>query len=241
MERKLFKLKTNTLIFGHRGYPHKFVENSLDGFIYAIDHGVEGLEFDVHLTRDNIPIIMHDEKINRTTDGKGKINDYTLEELRQFHLKDGQKIPTLKDLLIVANQQPVHLNLEFKTNKIHYPHIEQIVLDMVRQYDLEYPVIYSSFNLDSLKIAYQIDPAQQYCLLADHPILHAKELIQKEHLAGLHLNHYQSLDNVKERIWTVDDPRKQAKLLAEHVAGIITDNFEEAERVKNSAIALSRA
>ncbi len=84
-------MKTNTLIFGHRGYPHKFVENSLDGFIYAIDHGVEGLEFDVHLTRDNVPIIMHDEKINRTTDGKGKINDYTLEELRQFHLKDGQK------------------------------------------------------------------------------------------------------------------------------------------------------
>ncbi|GHP13846.1 glycerophosphoryl diester phosphodiesterase [Lentilactobacillus fungorum] len=229
-------MTTNTLIFGHRGYPERFMENSLDGFIYAIDHGVEGLEFDVHLTKDNVPVIMHDERINRTTNGTGRIRDYTLEELRQYRLKDGQKIPTLRDLLTVANQQPVHLNLEFKTNKIHYPHIEQIVLEMVRQYDLEYPVIYSSFNLESLEIANRIDPNQQYCLLSNHVIRHAKELILKEHLAGLHLSHYQPLGNIEERIWTVDDPKRQAKLLANHVAGIITDNFEAAERIKNSGM-----
>lgn len=71
-------MSTKTLIFGHRGYPFKFPENSLKGFQYAIDHGIDGLEFDVHLTKDNVPVIMHDEKINRTTDGKGLINSYTL-------------------------------------------------------------------------------------------------------------------------------------------------------------------
>lgn len=231
-------MSTKTLIFGHRGYPFKFPENSLKGFQYAIDHGIDGLEFDVHLTKNNVPVIMHDEKINRTTDGKGLINSYTLKELQQFHMPDGETIPTLKNLLALAVHRPVHLNLEFKTNKIHYPKIEQIVLDLVKQYDLMYPVIYSSFNLDSLKIAYQIDPNQQYCLLSDHVIKNPKSLIVKEHLAGLHLSHYQPLANVDERIWTVDDPRTQEKLLADHVAGIITDNFEQAVRIKNRAVAI---
>ncbi|MEY2375937.1 glycerophosphodiester phosphodiesterase [Lentilactobacillus buchneri] len=231
-------MSTKTLIFGHRGYPFKFPENSLKGFQYAIDHGIDGLEFDVHLTKDNVPVIMHDEKINRTTDGKGLINSYTLKELQQFHMRDGETIPTLKNLLALAVHRLVHLNLEFKTNKIHYPKIEQIVLDLVKQYDLMYPVIYSSFNLDSLKIAYQIDPNQQYCLLSDHVIKNPKSLIVKEHLAGLHLSHYQPLANVDERIWTVDDPRTQEKLLSDHVAGIITDNFEQAVRIKNRAVAI---
>lgn len=210
----------------------------MKGFEYAIDHGIDGLEFDVHLTKDNVPVIMHDEKINRTTDGKGLINSYTLKELQQFHMRDGETIPTLRDLLSLAVHRPVHLNLEFKTNKIYYPRIEQTVLDLVKQYDLEYPVIYSSFNLDSLKIAYRIDPTQQYCLLSDHVIKNPKSLIIKEHLTGLHLSHYQPLANVDERIWTVDDPQTQQKLFSEHVAGIITDNFEQAVRIKNRAVAI---
>ncbi len=66
----------------------------------------------------------------------------------------------------------------------------------------------------------------------------AKALIIKEHLAGLHLSHYQPLANVDERIWTVDDPKTQEKLLADHVAGIITDNFEQAIRLKNRPVAM---
>lgn len=223
-----------TLIFGHRGYPQKFPENSLDGFAYAINHGIDGLEFDVHLTKDNVPVIMHDEKIDRTTNGTGEIRSYTFKALRTFQLSDGQTIPTLKELLDLAENKPVHLNLEFKTNEIHYPNIEQIVLDMVKNYDLVYPVIYSSFNLDSLKVAYKIDPTQQYCLLADHDIKNPRDLMAKEHLAGLHLSHYQPLGNVKERIWTVDDPKKQKALLSQNVAGIFTDDFESAEQVASS-------
>jgi glycerophosphoryl diester phosphodiesterase len=93
------------------------------------------LEFDVHLTKDNVPVIMHDEKIDRTTDGTGEIQSYTLKQLRQFHLSDGETIPMLAELLALADKKPVHMNLEFKTNEIHYDHIEQIVLDMVKQYD----------------------------------------------------------------------------------------------------------
>jgi glycerophosphoryl diester phosphodiesterase len=84
-----------TLIFGHRGYPKKFPENSLAGFRYAVQQEIDGLEFDVHLTKDQVPIVMHDEKIDRTSNGHGQINQLTLNEIRQYHLSNGEKIPTL--------------------------------------------------------------------------------------------------------------------------------------------------
>lgn len=182
-------------------------------------------------------MIMHDEKIDRTTDGTGEIRSYTLKQLREFHLSDGETVPMLKELLTLANGQPVHLNLEFKTNEIHYDNIEQIVLDMVKQYDLVYPVIYSSFNLDSLKIAYKLDPTQQYCYLSEEDIKNPRELMAKEHLVGLHLSHYVPMRHVKERIWTVDDPKVQKHLFGLNVAGIFTNNFEGAEKIKANVTA----
>ena len=73
-------MTVKTLIFGHRGVPVKFPENSLKGFKYALDHQIDGLELDVHLTRDNVPVVIHDEKLQRTTNGKGQIADYTLSD-----------------------------------------------------------------------------------------------------------------------------------------------------------------
>lgn len=221
-----------TLIFGHRGYPAKFPENSLSGFSYAIDHAIDGLEFDVHLTKDNIPVIMHDEKINRTTNGHGKIRQYTFDELQQFQLSNGETIPSLEQLLQLVAQRRVYLNLEFKTDRVHYTNIEEIVLDMVRDYDLVYPVIYSSFSLQTLKNAYRVDAHQQYCLLSDHVLHQPQRLAQIAHLSGVHLKHYQNLPNLEERIWTVDDPQKMKQLFEKRVAGIITDDFEMAQSVK---------
>ena len=221
-----------TLIFGHRGYPAKFPENSLSGFSYAIDHAIDGLEFDVHLTKDNIPVIMHDEKINRTTNGHGKIRQYTFDELQQFQLSNGETIPSLEQLLQLVAQRRVYLNLEFKTDRVHYTNIEEIVLDMVRDYDLVYPVIYSSFSLQTLKNAYRVDAHQQYCLLSDHVLHQPQRLAQSAHLSGVHLEHYQNLPNLEERIWTVDDPQKMKQLFEKRVAGIITDDFEMAQSVK---------
>lgn len=221
-----------TLIFGHRGYPAKFPENSLSGFSYALDHAIDGLEFDVHLTKDNIPVIMHDEKINRTTNGRGKIRQYTFDELQQFQLSNGETIPSLEQLLQLVAQRRVYLNLEFKTDRVHYTNIEKIVLDMVRDYDLVYPVIYSSFSLQTLKNAYRVDAHQQYCLLSDHVLHQPQRLAQSAHLSGVHLKHYQNLPNLEERIWTVDDPQKMKQLFEKRVAGIITDDFEMAQSVK---------
>ncbi|MGP4116224.1 glycerophosphodiester phosphodiesterase [Levilactobacillus zymae] len=215
-----------TMVFGHRGYPAKFPENSLAGFTYAVQHHIEGLEFDVHLTKDNVPVIMHDEKINRTTDGKGYIRDYTLAELQRFKLANGDSLPTLAAFLRVVANQDVHLNLEFKTDKIQYPNIEKIVLGMVHATPLVHPVIYSSFHLPTLKTCQTLAPDEIYCWLTDKRVRNAASFVKKEGLAGLHLSHYQDDIPVVERIWTVDSVKQATKLFNDHVAGIFTDDFE---------------
>lgn len=218
-------MTVKTLVFGHRGYPAKFPENSLAGFAYALAQDIDGLEFDVHLTKDQVPVIMHDEHIDRTSDGTGKINDYTLAELRQFHLAEHEPIPTLAEFLSLVGTHDVQLNLEFKTDKIQYPNIERIVMGMVHATPLKRPVIYSSFHLPTLKTCQQLAPQEAYCWLTDKPVVNAGAFVASEHLDGLHLNHYQADVPVAERIWTVDDPQQATELFQKGVAGIFTDDF----------------
>lgn len=234
-------MANSTLIFGHRGFPKKFPENSLEGFYYCLKKGIDGLEFDVHLTKDNIPVIIHDEKINRTTNGRGKIRSYDYNELEKFSLKNGEKIPTLKDFLKIIENKPVHLNLEFKTNHFHYPRIEQIVLKLINRTNLIYPVVYSSFNLNSLKIAQSIEKESEYCFLSGKKIKNIGNFSIKNHLSGFHLKKYQIIKNQKlsERVWTVNNPKKQRKLFSKKINGLITDDFEMAQKIKQTFFALA--
>ena len=226
----------STLIFGHRGIPVKFPENSLQGFQYAIEHNVEGLEFDVHLTRDRLPVIMHDETINRTTDGKGRICDYDYDQLQKFKLSNGESIPTLYELLELVKNVDVILNLEFKTDQIHYESIEEIVLKQVSQTYLRHPVIYSSFNLDSLKLCQQLDDSQNYCFLTEQTIREPLAFLRKEHLNGLHLSRAQDDEGLIERIWTVNDEARMTKLFSKDVDGIFTDDFEKAMVIRDELL-----
>lgn len=221
-----------TKIFGHRGYPAKFAENSLEGFAYVLEHGIDGIEFDVHLTKDAVPVIMHDEKIDRTTNGQGRIYDYTLAELKEFKLANGQSIPTLAELLQLVGQKDVWLNLEFKTDQIQYPNIEQIVLEMVAQAKLAHPVIYSSFNLQTLKNCQALDLKQDYNWLIFKDLPNAAEVVAKENLAGIHPNRYQD-SHVVQRVWTINDEKTATELFKHNVAGIFTNEFEKMVALKN--------
>lgn len=96
------------MIFAHRGDWRNAPENSLQAFQNCIDAGIDGIEIDVQLTKDSVVVIMHDQTIDRTTTGKGKVSDYTLEELKKLQLKNpigvvtGHKIPTFKEVLVLT-------------------------------------------------------------------------------------------------------------------------------------------
>src|SRR5690348_3734502 len=89
----------------HRGYPVKYIENTLPSFQAACDLGFTQLELDVHLSKDGVPIVMHDKSIDRLTDGKGYIKDYTAEELRGFRIGGTEIIPTLEEALLLLKDR----------------------------------------------------------------------------------------------------------------------------------------
>jgi glycerophosphoryl diester phosphodiesterase len=97
------------MIFAHRGdWRNAPAENSLLAYQRCIDEGIDGIEIDLQMTRDGVLVVMHDETLDRTTTGKGKVCDYTLEELKNLYLLSPigvvtrQRIPTFEEVLELA-------------------------------------------------------------------------------------------------------------------------------------------
>ncbi|RKD24673.1 hypothetical protein BEP19_06340 [Ammoniphilus oxalaticus] len=152
------------MIFAHRGAAHLLPENTLPAFRRAIQLGANGLEFDVHLTKDGHPVVIHDEKVNRTTNGRGLVKRFTLKELQQlsagawFHPRYSHiKIPTLEDILKKVVHFPTLLNIEMKNTLIRYDGIEQTIIKLIQKYQLQQQVILSSFNPKSIKKIASLD------------------------------------------------------------------------------------
>lgn len=153
--------------FAHRGFSGKYPENTLLAFKKAIDEGVDGIELDVQFTKDKEIVIIHDETIDRTTDGKGNVFDYTYEELEKFdasYIYKGKmgfnKIPTLREYFELIKETNIITNIELKTGVNEYLGIEEKVLELIKEFHMEERVIISSFNHYSIlrmkKIAPQI-------------------------------------------------------------------------------------
>jgi glycerophosphoryl diester phosphodiesterase len=127
---------SNVLVVAHRGDWRHVPENSLLAIENCIKLGVDMVEIDVRKTKDGKFILMHDLTIDRTTNGKGKVSDYTLKELKQFYLKDNQggkdarithyKIPTLEEALLTAKDKIlVNLDKAYGIMKDLYPIIKK--------------------------------------------------------------------------------------------------------------------
>lgn len=105
------------LVAAHRGDWRNAPENSLQAYKLAMEMGVDVIEVDLKMTKDSVLVIMHDQTIDRTTDGRGKPSDYTLAQLQQFHLRDGLRvptkhtIPTLEEVMLLAKGK-VLVNLD---------------------------------------------------------------------------------------------------------------------------------
>ena len=102
-------------------------------------------------------VVLHDERIDRTTDGAGYVRDYTYEELKQFNAAkcwdgkyDRMAIPTFEEYCLWVKDEPVTTNIEFKTSIYYYEGLEEKTIDLLRKYHLKEKVMFSSFNHVSL-------------------------------------------------------------------------------------------
>lgn len=145
------------LILGHRGMPGAGVENRIEAFQAALDAGADGVEFDVQLSSDGVPMIIHDSRLDRTTEQEGKVSDFPAEELDRLGLP--RLAAALEQLRYPAGGTatgPV-LNIELKDFSLGDRGLESRVIDRVRAAGAEDRVLFSSFNPLSLARVRRID------------------------------------------------------------------------------------
>lgn len=226
-------------IYGHRGASDQYPENTMLAFQKAIEKGADGIETDVHLTKDNICVLIHDETIDRTSNGTGWIRDFTYEELLKFDFKNNKdieedwiKIPTLEQLLVLAKENKIELNLELKTDCIAYEGIEKCVLDLVKKYDMLDYVIFSSFNIETLVNVKKIEPKAKTGYLFERNFEDQVIKAHHYHLDYIHPRYSMLNDrvirnckkyNLAIHVWTVND-KESMQLMKEYGVDICITN-----------------
>ncbi len=227
-------------IIGHRGYSAKHPENTLAAFQGAMDVGADMIEFDVLLSKDSVPVIIHDETLNRTTNGKGKVVDFTLDQLKKLDAGKGEAIPTLEEVIQLA-QKKIFLHIEIKSEAVSHQiqnGVEELVLALIEKYDLQKNCIISSFaSVPLFRIRYmnsKIALAHTF----DHSLNDAdKHVLEKLKPEALHLPiqkiksddmDYASINKLPVNVYTVNTPvhMKAAQDLC--VDGIFTNEVEKA-------------
>jgi len=137
---------------GHRGAAGLAAENSLDSFEQSLKHNVQMVELDVHLSKDNELIVIHDQTLNRTTDTKGKVCELTLEEIKKAKMKDGQSVPTLNEVINKINGR-CGINIEIKDKQA-----AELVIKEWERCGLDSNSLISSNHVSALQYVKKVQP-----------------------------------------------------------------------------------
>ncbi len=226
-------------IIAHRGFSSRAPENTMAAFATALEFGVDGLELDVHLSKDGQVVICHDEAVNRTTNGQGLIKDLTWDELQQLDAGSwfdgrfkGERIPLLASLLELIRTSDVLINIELKTNVFAYLGIEEQVIELLTKFGMVERCIISSFNHFSLLRVAEIRPEIKTGALYMANLYQPWEYGKKIKAAALHPRHFSVTPELVRMArqngllvnpWTVDDPIHMQRMYLAGVDSIITN------------------
>lgn len=237
-----------TLIWAHRGASGYAPENTMEAFRIAYKQRADGIELDIHLTKDGHIVVSHDETIDRCSNGTGRIIDKTLEELLTYDFSNKFKnfknvrIPTLEKVLRNVKETNLTVNIEIKSDQVIYDGIEAKTISLVSKLGLSNRVIYSSFNHYSMKLIKKIDSTIPIGLLyseamvdphvyashfkanAIHPYF--RTLLVPGTISGCKAN------NIHINAWTVNDPEDMKQMFKEEINAIITNYPDVAYKLR---------
>jgi glycerophosphoryl diester phosphodiesterase len=145
-------------IVGHRGAMGYCPENTLLSFERGLELGADWIELDVHLSLDGALIVIHDETLDRTTNGHGLVREHTLAQLRDLNAGDGQPLPTLPEVLEWAHPRDVFVDIEIKNAPVFYDGISEAVVSAVRAAQMVDRVIIISFDHAAVKRVKEVEP-----------------------------------------------------------------------------------
>lgn len=227
-------------IIAHRGGASLGPENTITCIERGIDSGADAIEVDVHLSKDGALIVCHDETIDRTTNGKGRIEELTLSQIKEaIILENGiqERIPTLEEVLMIVKDKRTLLLEVKKSRNNQYPFIEDKIVALVDSLEMRNQIVLQSFNDSVLSRFHSIAPdiPLEKLLVCRLPFGLAYDI--KIHRFSINdypyvrsFNTYNALTTqrfIKDahkkgktvKVWTVDNPKKAKR----NVDGIITN------------------
>ena len=231
-------------IIAHRGGGSLAPENTLEAFQRGFNSGFRAVEFDVMLTKDLVPVVIHDEEFGRTIEGEGRISDFLAMDLQKLDAGSWfgpefahSRVPTYRDVLDFCTQHDIWMNVEIKPAKGFEELTGEVVAEATREFyqkiNFELPLI-SSFNLNALAVAQSILPAFPRGLLFDQLPADWLQQLQQFDAVSLHTNQKYLTQQLVEEIkqtgfhlccYTVNDVIRAHNLLSWGVDALFTDNL----------------
>jgi glycerophosphoryl diester phosphodiesterase len=230
------------LAIGHRGNPKAAPEDTLVSEVQNYKLGGAYMELDLHLTKDNVPVVMHDDTVDRTTNGTGRIDSLTVDQLKLLDAGvkfdpayAGTKVPTFEEVLQYAKRTGGHIMPELKAGWTKDQ--VQIVTGLVEQYGLQSHTVWQSFDPVPLEHAYELDPSIARAGLISGKLpadpvayveaFHGQALLPAANLVTPDLMRTMHAAGLAVVVWTVDKADDWAKLTAAGVDGIMSNSVGE--------------
>jgi glycerophosphoryl diester phosphodiesterase len=219
------------LKIGHRGAKGHKPENTLISFQKAIDLKVDGIELDVHLSSDGEIIVIHDETIDRTSNGKGFVNKLSLPELKVSRIENEHEIPTLTEVFDLINQQCL-INIEIKGKGMIKPVVKLIESYVENKNWKHNQFLISSFDWIALLDIHLLNPEIPLGVLTEYDLdlafafakfIDAKSVHVHYHLLSKKITMQMQEEGFQVFAWTVNEPEDIQKIKSFNINGIISD------------------
>jgi glycerophosphoryl diester phosphodiesterase len=228
-----------TIVWAHRGSSFLAPENTLEAFELAAEQKADGIELDIHLTADGQLAVIHDETLERTTNGTGFVESHTMTELKKLDANilhpeyQGAKIPTLPEVLDFVKGNSLRLNIEIKEEHEPNPELTKQLAKLILDFGLKDRTMYCSFNHYSLLGLRRFLPDACIGLLYHgglvNPWDYAKAIgadcLHPYYRFGLLDNHVEQAHKagLKMNVWTVNEPDDIRWVYEQGADGIITN------------------
>lgn len=241
MDKLLSRKFVPPRVIGHRGACAYAPENTLIAMQVAADLGVKWIEFDVMLTRDEEAIIMHDETLDRTTNGHGRVADTPYSVIEKLDAGSwfapkfaGTKVPTFEELLIYLRNLAMNLVVEIKPTPGKEIVTAEKTMELLERYwpMTELVPLISSAKEKGLQTVYDINPTLLLGFISDKWLPNWQDKLEMLHCISLHSNHKvlnpSRVEAVKKAgyfvlAYTVNDPKRAQELFSWGVDGVFTN------------------
>jgi glycerophosphoryl diester phosphodiesterase len=235
------------LVIAHRGAAADAPENTVEAFDLAWRRGGDGVEFDVHLSSDGVPVVIHDSCLNRTTSGTGRVRDHSVNALRRLDAgswfneryrskarpqNQGLRIPLLAEALDWVRERNCRAFVEIKENGSAYPGIEAKVVKEISRAGVADQITIISFDLPTLERCRQLDPSIALGIDFSRP-LHALAKARSISAASLH-PHWMFVSSrlvdcvhrkgLQVLVWGLDVQEPLQQVMTTGIDGVMTDD-----------------